>query len=168
MTSRFSQSILLTIQGGGFLEIQGSLESKKLFLILGRDNFTKEDPFTNRLIDHLVDRQQTVLWYESAAKNTQRLLNVKFPARLPKPIRWFLKVGWVLMHPRRWKFLFGVKEKIPFRCGSLRALLRFLGPQREIFLLTRSANGRVASLIADEAGVQKIVCLGSDLTKRPR
>jgi uncharacterized protein len=160
MASQFSHSIRLKIKGGGVLDVHGALDANPLFLILGRDDFMKEDAFTSRLIGHLVDRSQTVLWYESGTKNTQRILNSRFPSTLPKALRWFVKICWVCLHPTRWSFFYRPKEKIPFRCESLIALLKFLGPEREVILLTRSANGRVASRVADGTGIQKIVCLG--------
>lgn len=154
------QSIRLKIKGKGILDVHGSLDADPLFLILGRDDFMKDDPFTECLISHFTDRQHTVLWYESGAKNTQRILNLRYPSTLPKAVRWFRKICWVCRHPARWSFFYRPKEKIPFRCKSLLALLKFLGPEHEVILLTRSANGRVASRVADIAGIRKIVCLG--------
>ena len=79
-------------------------------------------------------------------------------------VRQGLKALQLLFFPARWHH-FSARyraeaQSVAHRVRSLRALIGFLGSGKDIILVTRSASGRVASLIADEFGIRKLVCLG--------
>lgn len=86
----------------------------------------------------------------------------------------------ICKNPNKWKSLLSAKnensDNIPFRTKSLRQFIKSLSAvegaredtkrgteiaiERNIFILARSAGSRVATLIADEPGLEKIICLG--------
>lgn len=158
------KKIELGIHGGGRLEVYGSLAAKQILIILSRENFQLDDPLVARLIRFFAETNRTVVRYEARAVVTIRLIDRKSFRLLPQPIRQGLKALLLLFIPTRWRhFSPGYRAEassIAYRAQSLRELIEFLGPEKDISLLTRSSSGWVASLIAAQAKVRKLVCIG--------
>lgn len=156
--------IELKIHGGGRLEVHGSLAAKRLLVVLSRENFRRDDPLMARLIGYFAGRRQTVLRYESEADATLRWINRPCCDGLPGWGRQASKALLLLLRPGRWRY-FSPRHRrevssIAYRVRSLRALLAWLGPGKEIAVLARSASGQVASLIADQTSIRRLACLG--------
>ena len=156
--------ISLNTHGGGRLEIHGSMAARRIWVILGRENFRQDDALIARLINHFAGSGRTILRYESHAVVTTRLIDRKCFGYLPFFVRQGLKAILLLAFPARWRHYSSryraEQNSIAYRTHSLRELIRFLGPEKEVVLLTRSAGGRVATMIADQARLKKVVCLG--------
>jgi hypothetical protein len=156
--------IPLGIHGGGELEVRGSLQSRQILVLLSRENFLADEPLIARLAKHFSNPERAVVSYRSDAVMTSRLVDRPSFDRFPRWLRRFLKGAVLLRYPRRWRHFFLSHREhvasIPFRAQALRELVHLLGPGKEVVFVTRSASGRLASLIADDVGLAKIVCLG--------
>ncbi|MGC3979756.1 MAG: hypothetical protein QM808_00670 [Steroidobacteraceae bacterium] len=152
------------IHGGGKLEVHGSLSSRQIVVILTRDNFQLDAALVAHLVDFLVDRQLTVVRYDSEWVVTKQRINPPGLQKLPRWLALPIKALILFAHPRRWRHFsrryHNNGDSIAYRLRSLRELIQFLGPDKELVLVTRSASGRVASLLADEAQIKKLICLG--------
>lgn len=158
------QRLHLKFHGGGELEVHGSLSGRQVLVILGRENFRRDDPLVARLIAGFTAQNRTVARYQSEAVCTMRQINPGWIDAWPRPVRRALKALLLLLHPTRWRH-YSARYRaetvsIAYQAQSLRELVRWLGPEREIVLLARSASARVATRVADEVGVSKLVCLG--------
>ena len=63
---------------------------------------------------------------------------------------------WRCFWPRYWTKI----NTFEHRVQNTQKLIRFLGRDRRVTLLSRSAGGRVASIIADQLGIERVICLG--------
>lgn len=156
--------IELKIHGGGRLEVHGSLAAKRLLLVLSRENFRRDDPLMARLVGHFAGRRQTVLRYESEAEATLRWIDRKSCENLPGRWRQAAKALLLLLRPGRWRHFSPRHRRTisspAYRARSLQELIAWLGPGKEIAVIARSASGQVGSLIADQAAIERLVCLG--------
>lgn len=154
----------LSIHGGGVLEIHGTPEAREIVLMLCRDDFRKDDPLFVRVVDYFTARQHTVMRYETERTVTARLIDPSWLWGLPSSLRRIGKALLLLTQPARWRYFSpryrAATASIEYRSESLRALMGVLGREKRIFLVAHSASGRVASLIADEVCISKLVCLG--------
>jgi len=156
-------TIPLPIHGGGHLNVHGAMTNRPWILILGRASL-KYDPFAERVVDFFTREGITVAIYEPHTVATARRITPPAVRNLPRPLRFAVKGLLLLAHPSRWPYFFpGYRAKvnaISYRARSFCELVRHLGPEREIFVLTRSLGGRIASVAADEAGVKRLACMG--------
>jgi uncharacterized protein len=156
--------IPLRILGGGHLDIDGPEHGHRWILFVCRDYFRRDDPLAALIARHFKSRGYTVARYEARITQTERLIDPPWIYRYRTPVRLTLKSLLLLAHPTRWKhFLPSHRRRqrgIPYRTAALRALVQHLGPDKEVHIIARSAGGRVASQIADEARVRSLVCLG--------
>lgn len=158
------QRINLPIHGGGRLDVYGSLTAARFVILLSRENFRRDDQLVERLIRSFAQRSITVARYEPEDAVTTRLIDREYFDFLPLCVRQVLKAVQLLFFPLRWRhYSLSYRERVnsfAYRTESLRELIAFLGPGKEISLVTRSASGRLASRIADEIGISRLVCLG--------
>jgi predicted alpha/beta-hydrolase family hydrolase len=158
------QRINLAIHGGGRLDVYGPLNANRFVILLSRENFRRDDQLVERLIQSFVRRGITVARYEPEDAVTTRLIDREHFNSLPLRMRQGLKALLLLFFPLSWRhYSLRYRDRahsIDYRTRSLRALIDFLGPRKEISLVTRSASGRVASGIADDIGISRLVCLG--------
>lgn len=156
--------IPLRCHGGGRLLVHGSLAAERIIVVLSRDSFLLDDALVDRLVRFFTGHNLTVVRYESRVAETTRLIDHPVSRRWPAPLRQAMKALRLLRFPGRWRHFSGryreEQNAIPYRVQSLRELIRFFGPDKELIFLTRSAGGRVASLVADETGIARLVCLG--------
>ena len=154
----------LSVFDGGRLEVHGPLEARRMIVIVGRDLFFKDKSLVARLIVYFRDKGVTVAHYEGGDTVTRERLNPMFIRQWPRPLHVAFKTLLLLGQPTRWRHLslrsLQVVYTIPQRARALAEVLRSLGREREVFLLTRSMGGRLASLVADEAGVRRMACIG--------
>lgn len=158
------EEIRLSIHGGGRLEVRGSLAAERLVVLLSRESFFLDDALVSRMSDFFFAQGLTVVRYESRSDETLRLIDRPFAHRLPFAARQGLKALQLLVRPARWAYFSpsyrARVNSIANRGRALRELVGFLGPGKEVMIVGRSLGGRVATMVADEAKVAKLVCLG--------
>ena len=166
---------------GGMIYYKDKPVGKKLLIIVGRDDFKKDDLIMEDLFNVLKENEYSIMWYEHIGTSTSRLLtplawnNFNFNEypflskcirslykyRIPRRICKSLIILW---YPRRWGFMrkgfFHKTEQITERVKYIRIFVKSLGEDKQIVLLGRSSGGRVATLVEDEKTVSKIICLG--------
>jgi len=141
-------------------------KSKNILLMIGRDSFEKDRHLMELLNDSLRGGDYEIVSYNPPPKNTSYILDpekklAKLSAWLRKP----LKAISLLRYPSRWKYYLYLvwperELTIPERCDELREYVKVLGGGENVIILSRSSGGRVASLVADELGIKKLICLG--------
>lgn len=166
---------------GGMMYYKDIPDSKDILVIVGRDDYKRDDSIMEKLFELLKEDNYSIVWYEHIGTSTARLLNPfawnnleidKYPLfkkivsllykyKLPRRLCKLLIIVW---YPRRWVYMtpgFLVKtEQISERVKNLRVFIKSLGSDKRIVLLGRSSGGRVSTLIEDEPSVSKVVCLG--------
>lgn len=144
------------------------LKEKPVLLLVGRDDWQKDESLNVVLLDLFAKYHLQVAWEDPAAQVIYRLrqLQGKWPW-LPAAIRLLVlrlvQVGYGLLHPSYFAYLYRQKRfgrSIPARCRHLQNVIHTLGEPERIIILSRSAGGRVSSLLADELNVRQLVCLG--------
>ena len=169
---------------GGTIQYAGSLDQKKIVLILGRNNFLKDEWLIQTLIDSLQSKDAVVIFYEHEGVTTAKQISDECEQLLSRHKKivggiqkWFgesrcsndhlkkiLKPILLLKFPKMWNYFLLAKldsdKLVDFQINGLRPCIKSFGPEREIYIVSRSASGRAATLIEDEDAVKKIVCLG--------
>ncbi len=160
----------------------GSLSNPKILLILGRENFAKDKQLTESLFKSFASPEHCIIWYEYPKPTTVHFLNTVFDTHIATSSWWkkieslhlsksviltlrkSIKALLLLAYPNRWKHFLPRciydPESIRFHTYAFRQFLRSLGSHRSISIIARSAGGRIASTIADEPTIERIVCLG--------
>lgn len=158
---------------GAKISHAGSLDDKRLLLVVGRRNYRKASTALETLVMHLHSSGISVVWYESKATITAKMLDAdceKFlPARLNayfqsnKPLapilRKVVKALFLLQYPSRWGRLVRAETHLK-QSADLRSFLGRLATGKSVFILSHSAGGIVSSLIEDEPAVKGLVCFG--------
>jgi hypothetical protein len=152
-----------SVPDGGRLEAHGPLEARRMIVIVGRDMFFEDDVLVASLIAHFLGKGVAIAHYESGEAVTRRRINPHLIRSWPRPLHVAARLLLLLAQPTRWRH-FSLQRMqrvtLPRRARTLAKVLRSLGRDREIFVFARSAGGRLASLVADETGVQRMVCIG--------
>lgn len=138
---------------------------EKILIILERDSYEKDAVFLNQLITAIAPSGYTPVWYNPHGVGSSQIVTSNpFVNSLPKWIRFPIKALLLLRHPVRlghylsrdaWR-----ESTIDGRCINLKKFIGTFGPETEIAIFSRSAGGRIASRIANETPIKKIVCLG--------
>ncbi|MCX6714773.1 MAG: hypothetical protein NTX72_03090 [Candidatus Uhrbacteria bacterium] len=158
------------IVSGGTIQYTGSLDKKNILLILGRNNFLKDEELIRSLVDALTSEKMTIVCYEHVGVTTAKRINLacdQFLSRhkwIPIASRNFLKMCLLVKYPKVWHYFYLAKMDSPklvvFQVKQLRKYLSTVDASKNVFLLSRSASGRAAALVAEEPVVKKIICLG--------
>lgn len=160
---------------GGKVFYAGSLDEKNLLVFLGRTNFMKDEALVPMITDSFLQDGLTVMHYEDKTVTTIRSIDFTCIQILNKH-SWLerylghatakkcLKFFSHMRHLSSWKYYLlrhtNPEKLILVQVAQLRKFLKHLGNDKNVFLFTRSAGGRIASLVANEFVVKKIVCLG--------
>lgn len=154
---------LIPVPDGGSLEFHGPPDARRMVVIVGRDAYFEDEGLIARAIAYFCARGLGVAHYESAQAVTQRRITPTQIRAWPRPVRLAVKTLLLVAQPSRWRYFSAdpraLATSIPTRARTLAEVIRSLGRERELFLFTRSAGGRLASLVADECGVQRMACL---------
>lgn len=141
-------------------------KKQKILLMMERDNFHRDLEFIKKIVDSLKDLGYEIVWYNWRGFGHNEVIDpsAKFE-KLPWWIRKPLKFLLLLAHPQYWKYYFSLNKirqhTIRGRCKNLKNFLKKINPDVEVAIFSRSAAGRVSSLILDETPqLKKIVCLG--------
>lgn len=160
----------------------------RILVILQRDNFVRDKGFIEALAKKLEPAFGSIHYFETRGSyaplvsHTSAFLDssvnsAKF-ANLSSWRRKLYKAFLLLKYPSRWSYYFiwhrSTEVSIDERARRLAAYVESLkkgnckvngepdnmsGGHGEVIVLARSSGGRVASLVADEAGIQKLICL---------
>lgn len=146
------------------------LKQKPILIILQRDNYLKDGDLLKSLDDSLKSYFESVIYFDPYSRHTSVFLDPLGKLNtLPVWIRKPYKACVLLKYPSKWSYfwlclknIFRKPEiSIKRRCKKLQQLICKLKKEgREVVVLGRSSGGRVASLVADETQVNKIICLG--------
>ena len=140
---------------------------KKVVLLVGRDNWTKDLWLNKLLVEHLQANKVRVVWEDPAAGviHGLRRLESRFPW-LPESAKKLnlrlVQLLYAMTHWRYFGYLYQRREHRNFvesRCKALRTTIRRLGCVGELYILSRSSGGRVSSLIADDFDIRGLICL---------
>ncbi|MEN2740525.1 alpha/beta family hydrolase [Microbacterium sp. X-17] len=149
---------------GSSFEVHGALAVRRILLIVERDDFFADDALVARVVAYFSARGVTVVRYESRYAETARRISPRWSRGLPGPVRGTIKALMLLAYPARWAhFSPRYRERVGSvsnRAHALRAAIEELAEDREVFLLARSLGARIASLVADSAGVARMAALG--------
>ncbi len=153
---------------GDIAHYQGVRDSKNVIIIIGRDNVTKDTVLIKNLIDSLNQKDWLVIWYEHQGailakwliEKTDNILgDHKSNLLLVKITKTFV----LLTHPWKWNYFIDMLFKntwvISYRAKKLARFIHDLGPDKNVYIIARSAGGRVASLVEHEPTVRKSVCM---------
>lgn len=140
---------------------------RDLALLVGRDNWEKDETLNVLLLDYLKRNRIDVVWEDRAAELVYRL------GRLGKRSSWELLPKGVirirvaqlvagLMSPSYFVRLYNRRKRTSddYRCAELKKIIQKTGNTSRVIILSRSSGGRVASSIADELNLKCIICLG--------
>jgi hypothetical protein len=141
------------------------LPIKKILLIIERDSYKKDGPFIRSIVVALSDTGYRPVWYNPhGVGSSERITSNTFINALPKWLRFPIKALALFARPKNLKHYLSMdalrEGTIEGRTKNLKKFIRGLPKNTEVAVLSRSAGGRIASLVADEVGIKKIICLG--------
>ena len=135
--------------------------SSKIVLLLGRDNWQKDDYLNKILVTHLKAMNYEIQWEDPAGKiiyyfrnsgtkfiNQNKLLGLSF-------LR-FIQIRWALFN---WNY-FAYLSKRHHPLDRLKSRIKDMNPKRDIIIISRSSGGIIASQLADSLNISKVICLG--------
>ncbi|HET8871173.1 MAG TPA: alpha/beta family hydrolase [Aquabacterium sp.] len=160
--------------GGLYVQHLGPLEASPLLLVIGRNNFRKKSALISALATQLHAHGLSVCWYEHRGNLHARLREQAWAdikarwldtlmQRHPTWGAWAQRAVQLCLrtrYPERrfWESRPITPAHVPTTADLRRFVRRLKVPQ--IFVLSHSAGGVVASMIAAEPAIQKIICFG--------
>lgn len=150
----------------------GSLDHTHILLIVGRDNFGKDELFIQSLITSLRHENWTIVYFEYKWMRTEKILNEKtkkilshfekYP-RIKRVLGWIAKSVVLLQYPNRYDYFLpdflNINKSVSKRASRLRKFVRSFKDNQNINIISRSAGSRVSSLIENEPAIKRIVCI---------
>ncbi len=136
---------------------------RTVLIVTERDNFEKDRVLMESLRDSLQDTGYELFFYRSHQESIVRdLASQPWIQRLPKWPRRLAKAACLLVRPNGWGYFLAwhKEESIGQRTAQLKKFIKSFGADVSVFILSRSAGGRISSLVADELSVKKLICLG--------
>ncbi|KAB0579987.1 hypothetical protein F7Q92_13700 [Ideonella dechloratans] len=137
-----------------------------VLLMVGRDDWQKDEPLNIQLLERLRRPGLRVVWEDRATAWVHAWLDWtrRYPG-LPGRLRHLglraAQLAYAVMHPSYLGYLRRRgRRTVEGRCASLTHTVRALARQGEVIVFARSSGGRVASLVADGLALSHIVCLG--------
>lgn len=166
-----------TLLYGRAISHTGSLEHRKILLIIGRSDFTKGSVPLQTISTLLSLHDHTLLWYGTEIRPKTNYLKkiVKFllpGLYLQKIIRNLLSALLLFPYPSRWHYIWTNKYAIVQNNGlntlyhalnetkKLHQFIQCLGQDKEIIIVSHSSGGRISSSIASLPTIKKLVCFG--------
>jgi predicted alpha/beta-hydrolase family hydrolase len=173
--------------GRGELRRLGPIEGRDVLVVVGRNNASRRSASLEALLLALHHRGLSICWYQSPIAQLRNVIDGAVRSRLPQSLaasyldasplrsllRWLLKTAYLLPRPHRWwYFAHAGEERFHTSPAALQRFVGTLGARR-VFVLTQSAGGIAASLIANDAPVDRLICFGypfkhPDRTEEPR
>ena len=154
----------------------GPLTSTKMLLFIGRSNTQKNSAPFQKLLNKLVLDGYLLVWPKSRNQLISELLTNKSlravgwfnsafgqtESRAKIWIRRILKGLILIGRPSKWGyFVDWLRGNKPNELiGTYREVMRVLGPNKSIFILSHSAGGITASCLANEDNLRGMICFG--------
>lgn len=144
---------------------------KPILLILERDSLSKDRNLLDSLEGNLTHLFSEIVYHvpytRSADIDSKNRLGW-----LPTPLRKCIKCLIVLLQPQKWDYFIPEhkKKNLPFEKRLMRVtdfIKKLQKKHSRIVILGRSSGARAAATLADELGIEKIICLGYPF-KNPR
>ncbi|WP_051929470.1 alpha/beta family hydrolase [Flavobacterium sp. 83] len=141
------------------------MNSNKIILIVGRENLRKDGSLNNSLFAYLEQHQFTIL-YEPIGSAYYHILNFEkkyiwLPNIFKKINRKICLFKYAALNFKNYYNYYKANiNYVEFRSRILKQLISKMGTEKEIIIISRSAGGLIASLIADEFNIKHIICLG--------
>lgn len=141
------------------------MPSNKVILLVGRDNWQKDDELNHILLKNLKQYDYKIIWEDPAGNLIYKFRRLENKLKwLPEPVKRFdlrfIQFLYGLSHWSYFSYLAGRQNiAVDLRCRKLRQSILQLGNKNEIVILSRSSGGRIASIIADELNIKHIICL---------
>ena len=137
----------------------------KILLIIERDSYEKDAVFIKELVESLGPTGYRPVWYNPHGVGSSQLIpSNKIINALPKALRLLIKIINLFRYPKRLKYYFTTSAwregTIKGRARNLELFMRCLPENAHVAVFSRSAGGRIASLVADSLGIKKLICLG--------
>lgn len=140
------------------------MRSENILLVIERARYSKDLSFIDKLVETVGDGYE-VVWYERRRLSYFKKVdpNGKL-GRYPGWVREPLKTLMVIFSPGLWASylnFYELRERwIWGKCINLRKYIGQLSANHNVVVLSRSIGGRLASRVAGQAGVKKLICLG--------
>lgn len=140
--------------------------SSRILLLVGRDDWQRDQHLNAMLLTRLGDYAIKVEWEDRAAEAIHWIRKQEehfpwLPSSVKRASLRLAQLSYGLIHPSYLSYLHRRGSRsFEVRCQGLRARVAQLGDPSRIVVLARSAGGRIASLLADELGLAKVICLG--------
>jgi hypothetical protein len=140
-------------------------KKKNILLIIERNNYKSDISLMTRLVTIMQGLGYDTLWYRHNRVSLNSKLDKdgkynNYPLHLRRTIKAFL----LLMRPALWTHFLNARRSevsiLKKKQRKLKTHISALAKKGDITVLSRSAGARMASLIADEAGVKKLICIG--------
>lgn len=154
----------------------GSLVSTKMLLFIGRSNTQKNSAPLQELLNRLVLDGYLLVWPKSRNQFINELLTNKSlraigwlnsvfgqtESRAKVWIRRSLKAFTLIRYPSKWDyFVDWLRGNQPDEQTEIyREIMRVLGSNKSIFILSHSAGGITASRLANEDNLRGMICFG--------
>lgn len=154
----------------------GSEASTKILLFIGRSNTQKNSAPLQELLNRLVLDGYLLIWPKSRNQFISELLTNKslgavgwlnsvFGQAESRAKVWMRRIlkGFILIgYPSKWDyFVDWLSGNNPNeRTEIYREVMRALGPNKSIFILSHSAGGITASCLANEDNLRGMICFG--------
>lgn len=140
--------------------------SQKTILLVGRDNWQKDDSLNHILLGHLKTTSYTIKWEDPAGNLLYKLRQLERQIKwLPDTIRKMnLRIVQLLYGLIHWSYFVYLSDRknqsVELRSRKLKESILRLGVKQEIIILSRSVGGRISSMIADDLSIKQLICLG--------
>lgn len=154
----------------------GSMSANKALLFIGRSNTQKNSAPLLALLDRLILDHYVLFWPESRKQSISSFLILKSErivrsldrifgsneCLVKKYSRKIIKALILTFYPSKWDYLFMQNQSTPIssQIKFYRRLIRSLGKDKSISILSHSAGGLIASHLTDEPQLEKIICFG--------
>lgn len=136
----------------------------KIILLVGRDNWQKDDALNHTLLRYLKTTNFIIKWEDPAGDIIYKFRQLERKIKLPDTLRKMnLRIVQLLYGITHWSYFVYLSDRknqsVEFRSRKLKESILKLGAGNELIILSRSAGGRISSLVADELKIKQLICL---------
>ncbi|MGY5354685.1 alpha/beta family hydrolase [Wenyingzhuangia sp. IMCC45467] len=149
------------------------MKKNKMFFLIEREDWLKDTDLKNKLLHHLKGHKHKIKWEDPAGNLIYKLRtfenkNIWIPLVIKKLNLRVLQSFYVIFHWNYFKYLANRNSRnkdskklstIEIRIKLLKQRILNYDKNYELFIISRSAGGRFASLVADELNIKHIICL---------
>ncbi|MGZ3756261.1 MAG: alpha/beta family hydrolase [Mucilaginibacter sp.] len=137
----------------------------KAVLLIGRDNWQRDNGLNTVLLNYLKQTAATILWDDPAAITVYKIL------RHQNKIKW-LPEKVMLLNLRIVQFILclfkpgyyayiktKINQSVEGRVSSLEKRISAFNDQYDLTILSRSSGGVISSLLADKLAIRQLICI---------